>query len=765
MKLRTKFMLAVGFLLFLLSIFDIIYGIKKERDIVRNDIKKWSFLFAENVRISLNTLMREDKMDMRFSIFDGLTNEIEGLANVRVIRSKKVDEIFKIANEKDVIPKEKRRIEMLKSDIEDLQDDLKNASDRDERDDINSEIASLKDGIAKSEIVISEAMKPPKIDKREAPQDPLDQQVLDTGETVYNIENGYARVIIPYKVKKKGCSETSGCHKYAKEGDVLGGINLEFSLAEVEAEIASHNRNTAIFGIVRLAVILLFILVILTLSITKPVSKVALMLKNIADGKGDLTRRMEVSSKDEVGLLSLWFNTFMEGMRDLVVDIISTSKQVSAVSEEVRSASMELRSSSEAQLEKIEETSTSIQEMNSTIKSIAYETDEQLKSTEDVSASVLEMLSSIAEVAENADNLSLASTRTSSSISEIAATLTEVATHVDSLFLKTEEVVSAATEINAAVREVTEHAKEKAVLAEKVRENASSLGLNAVRKTGQGMEKIKDEVSATASIIDRLEQRSVEIDRIVGVIQEITETTNLLSLNAAIIAAQAGEHGKGFAVVADEVKNLAKKTALSTKEIAKLISMVQAEVGAAKKSMINSSKSVDEGVKLSKEAGSALATIIESAESSFNMAKKVEIATYEQTNVLGQVTKAISEINVMVGEIKRATDEQKVASGDILKVTEDMRDATQVVRRSTQAQSRESDNITRIITGVAEKMRKIAIATAEQNKASEIIVSAIEMMKDEIEKNVSMAENLDSNIRDLDKKQSHLQERVESFKV
>ena len=83
--------------------------------------------------------------------------------------------------------------------------------------------------------------------------------------------------------------------------------------------------------------------------------------------------------------------------------------------------------------------------------------------------------------------------------------------------------------------------------------------------------KIREEVFSTAKIVGRLGDMSVDIGKIVEVINGISDTTNLLSLNAAILAAQAGEHGKGFAVVADEVKGLAERTAVSTKEIEELI--------------------------------------------------------------------------------------------------------------------------------------------------------------------------------------------------
>jgi methyl-accepting chemotaxis protein len=100
---------------------------------------------------------------------------------------------------------------------------------------------------------------------------------------------------------------------------------------------------------------------------------------------------------------------------------------------------------------------------------------------------------------------------------------------------------------------------------------------------------------------------------VTGVIDDVTEQTGLLALNAAIIAAQAGEHGRGFSVVADEIRSLANRTADSTREIAGIVRAFREQADASLASMAQSRILVDEGVELSGRAAEALGSIRESA--------------------------------------------------------------------------------------------------------------------------------------------------------
>ncbi|GAM11271.1 methyl-accepting chemotaxis protein PctB [Geobacter sp. OR-1] len=211
-------------------------------------------------------------------------------------------------------------------------------------------------------------------------------------------------------------------------------------------------------------------------------------------------------------------------------------------------------------------------------------------------------------------------------------------------------VAVAAEEMAATLNGVAGNTHQAANLAGEVNQAALE-GMSAVEESWRCMEGIRTSVENTLGTVKRLAESSVTIGEIVSLIEEIADQTNLLALNAAIEAARAGEHGRGFAVVADEVKNLSSKTAASTKEIARIITVIQQEGQAASVSMESEQVQVIEGVATAEKARESLERISRLTGECTDMIGQIATATEEQSATTNEITHKIQRISSVAQDV------------------------------------------------------------------------------------------------------------------
>ena len=193
------------------------------------------------------------------------------------------------------------------------------------------------------------------------------------------------------------------------------------------------------------------------------------------------------------------------------------------------------------------------------------------------------------------------------------------------------------------VAALADSARNSTDLAQKESQN----GNEEVQTTIDYINNLAQQVDQVSEIIIKLSSDSKEISKVVQIIAEIAEQTNLLALNAAIEAARAGEHGRGFAVVADEVRALAGRTKESTNGIIELIRSNQEHTRRAVEAMNISREQATLSVEQAQKAGTSLNIITKSVTDINAQNAEISQAAREQSSILSGVNTAFSHINEM----------------------------------------------------------------------------------------------------------------------
>lgn len=509
----------------------------------------------------------------------------------------------------------------------------------------------------------------------------------------------------------------------------------------------------ALFVALGTALIVFAVTYFMSRDISSPLRKVRRMAAAMAEG--DFSDESHVFGDDEISTLGRSFAASRKNLRTLMERISGTGHVVAEGVRVISQGADSLIARAHEQSDLTRNSSTSVSAVRNGAVSVLASAEAVTAGATDTTSRASELQASAEEVARSMDHLTESVEKISSSILQMSSSAVEMSRRTDVLAHIGEEVSTFVTEMDSTVTELQRNANATAEISNDVRSSAAE-GTEAVQRSVSSSQTATEVTQRASQVIHELTGRISQITEILRVIEEIAGQTNLLSLNAAIIAAQAGEEGAGFTVVADEIRELATRTRKSVTEISTIVRAIQQGSSQAVTAIEEGVARVSENLRTAREASATLVRIESSAQNSYDMSKKMAAALDQQASAARHLRDATVTMSDHIHEINRATQEQAESASMLANETERVRDIAFQVKSSTEQQSTAARGITLAMSDVTADM--ITIRDLLQSQLDD--ASRIETAAEQI---LSIAASNDSIAREFSMTLQQLLERGEIF--
>ena len=431
-------------------------------------------------------------------------------------------------------------------------------------------------------------------------------------------------------------------------GGQLGTVRVGMDKAVVSATaLQAGNFLLLVFGGIAAAALLAG--VIFAQRITRPVN--ALMAGAERVGRGDLSQLVPVTSRDEIGQMTLTFNESIVRLRALV--------QTEADRDEERRKREDLQQN----IIKFLDTAVEIGKGDLTRRG---------EVTWDVLGNVVDAINlMVEEIATVVGDVRQAALRVTAGSQDTIKLTGELSVASQAQTRDAASVTHSMSDVMTSVRQVAASADQSAQAAHQVLQ-AASKGGEAVRNSLATMQQIRAEVQTISKKIKSLGDRSLEISDIVNTIQDIAAQTHLLALNASIEAAGAGEAGLRFSVVADEVRKLAERATQATRDIGTLIKGVQVETQEAVVAMESGTREVETGYEVSLRAEEALQEIGKISQSSSELAAEISRASQQQVRGAEAMAGAVEAISGAAVKTEQGVQQSRTNVEQLSRLAEEL---------------------------------------------------------------------------------------------
>lgn len=278
----------------------------------------------------------------------------------------------------------------------------------------------------------------------------------------------------------------------------------------------------------------------------------------------------------------------------------------------------------------------------------------------------------ISNILSSTEFLYANSAEISAAVSEMASGATETATAISETTSTVEEVSRTSDQLKKKSREASEIAQNAF--------NATNEGKHATEETINGIHEIGHQMDVISESIVRLTEQSKSIGDIINTVADLSEQSNLLSVNAAIEAARAGEYGKGFNVVAQEIKSLAEQSKQSAMQIRTALNDIQNAVNSVVLATEQGEKIIQVGVIKSRKAQEAISQLNESIEIAHNVSLQSAVASQQQQVGMDQIAVAMENIKVASSQNAATAKQLDASSKNLLDISSKLKDAIKVFK-------------------------------------------------------------------------------------
>ncbi|MCF6179046.1 MAG: methyl-accepting chemotaxis protein, partial [Geopsychrobacter sp.] len=545
--------------------------------------------------------------------------------------------------------------------------------------------------------------------------------------------------------------------------DDQGGFYLAIDRAAAQ-RAQSTMQQTLLIVLIAVFFLAAAVAVIVSRGITTPLQQVVGNLHQIADGAGDLTRTLPITSGDEVGALAKSFNRLMASLREMIMHIRTATQKVGDAARQIGDRSVEMNNDASEQSKALEKSHLAIKKMSGMAGEIADNVSSLVASVQESAAATQEFGSTTTGISEQMENLFAITSEISSSIHQLSSSNQQIEGNVSALSQNTQETAESIRQMDEATRAIDDGAKETQQLVVQAAEESLE-GKAAVMDTIRGISGLQQTIEQAHHSIRELGNRSDAIGNIITVIAEIADQTNLLALNAAIIAAQAGEHGKGFAVVANEIRSLAERTSISTDEITGIVESLQEGTRMAANAIEAGSIKAEQEVARSQTAGEALEKLHKSAVTSTTQVKKITELARHQTEASHIITQAVINITDTLQQVASSISQQGSSTRHLANAAEQMTGISARVKNSTNEQKRGSQQIAMAMELIQETIEKIHSATLQQNESSQQAMQVVAQAAEIAENNAQRSDQFNQIVKTLSAQTKSLQKNIGTFKI